>query len=564
MFKKMFAFILSSLVAASACGCVGKTPTVTDAPDTSATSAPTESTSANVTEPPEAALKAFNADISGSAYKTYSRETTAKVKNNAINTVKKELFGDNLSNRGNGYGVYKPESDSFNTKLVEAIKKSGVTTLRYPGGTQGDYMIWHEMIGSDRKMQIDPFSASYPTNTAKNGELFYPYFGWEEFMELCQTLGVEAVVQLNAGNGTPEDAAALIKWCEDNGYPVSSYCVGNEVNMNIENVDGMKVSKTPDEYIAFTNKVYEELGGLADDVTLGVLALPEGHGLNHWGSTWDRKILTELGDKIDFIDCHYGYAVQNGTPHSYTDDDIFRAYMAAPTFIKSLIEKTKEEIKTYAPDRADEISIQITEYGPIGTYNNGSAGAVFLASLIQVMANEPMISSANHLPLLNHYAAANTVGYKQSNGTEYYWDNLTTYIFEWYTEQIGRQVLETELETFTFSSSKVGLLPAITKADMGSTAVYYDPEKGEGTVFVINHSYERNMITNVILPFKEISVTSFTELYSDDPTLANSAASPMLVTPKAYNIKKNSTYSGEMKITSKPISVVKIDFKVIE
>ena len=565
MFKKMFAFIFSSLIAASALGCAGDTPSVTDAPqDTSQSDVPTQSTTTEVTAPPEAALKAFNADISGSAYKTYSRETTARVKNNAVNTVKKELFGDNLSNRGNGYGIYKPESDSFNTKLVEAIKKSGVTTLRYPGGTQGDYMIWHEMIGSDRKLQIDPFSASYPTNAAKNGELFYPAFGWEEFMELCEMLGVEAVVQLNAGNGTAEDAAALIKWCEENDYPVSSYCIGNEVNMNIENVAGMKVSKTPEQYIAFSNKVYEELGSLADDITLGVLALPEGHGLNHWGSAWDRKILTELGDKIDFIDCHYGYAVQNGASHNNTDDEICRAYMAAPTFIKRMIEKTKEEIRTYAPNRADEISIQITEYGPIGTYNNGSAGAVFLASLIQVMANEPMISSANHLPLLNHYAAANTVGYKNDGKTEYYWDNLTTYIFEWYTEQIGRQVLETELETFTFSSSKVGLLPAVMDADMGNTAVYYDPETGEGTVFVINQSYERNMITNVSLPFEEISVTKFTELYSDDPRQANSATAPVLVTPRSYSIKKNSTYSGEMKITSKPISVCKIDFKVIK
>ncbi|MBQ7011837.1 MAG: hypothetical protein IJN63_09040 [Clostridia bacterium] len=563
MKKRVLALILASLIAASACGCTGTPPSVTEPPSTDPTDAPA-STDAPETEPPEETLKAFNADISGSAYKTYSRETTATVRENAVNTVKKELFGDNLSNRGNGYGVYIPETDSFNTKLVEAIKRSGVTTLRYPGGTQGDYLIWHEMIGSDRKMQIDPFSASYPTNAQKNGELFYPAFGWEEFMELCSLLGVEAVVQLNAGNGTAEDAAALIKWCEDNGYPVSSYCIGNEVNMNLENVEGMKVSKTPEQYIEFANKVYEGIGSLADDITLGVLALPEGHGLNHWGAAWDRKIITALGDKIDFIDCHYGYAVQDSSSSSYTDEEIFRAYMAAPTFIKSLIEKTKEEIKTYAPEHADEISIQITEYGPIGSFNNGTVGAVFLASVIQVMANEPMISSANHLPLLNHYAAANTVGYKNTNGTEYFWDNLTTYIFEWYTEQIGRQVLKTELETFTFSSTKVGLTPGVMDAEMGNTAVYYDPEAGEGSVFVINHSYERNMVTNVLLPFDSITVTGFWELYSDDPTAANSAQSPMLVTPRSYSIKKGRTYSGEMKITSKPISVVKIDFKVVK
>ncbi|MBO5649182.1 MAG: hypothetical protein J6S76_04650, partial [Clostridia bacterium] len=209
----------------------------------------------------------FVLDVSDSSYETNEQQTTVTVSKDAVNTVKKELFGDNLSWRGNGYGVYDPETDSFNETLLEAIKNCGVTTLRYPGGIEGDYFIWHETIGEDRELQMDPFSSQYPTYYAGgDGKKYYPYFGLEEFMEMCTQIGIEAVVQLNAGTGTPKDAADLVRWCEEHNYPVSSYAIGNEVHFAEERVMFTRSTKTPEEYIDFANEVYAELGELADTV----------------------------------------------------------------------------------------------------------------------------------------------------------------------------------------------------------------------------------------------------------------------------------------------------------
>lgn len=511
-------------------------------------------------------LKVFSIDLSGSAYPTMSKHAVGTVGRETVNTVKKEIFGDNLAWRGSGYGVWDPVTKQLNGKLVDAIRACGVTTLRYPGGTEGDYFHWQETVGNDRKKQVDPFSNSYPTNATKKGVAYDPDFGLDEFLLLCEAAGVEPVIQLNAGDGTPEEAAALIRYCIDKGCSVSSFAIGNEVNMKGESIAGLTVSKTPEQYIAFAKKVYEELGDLADSVELGVIGLVEDHALNAYPE-WDRKILSTLGDKIDFIDCHMAYAPYF-TSNTDSEQDILRCYMAAPDYIRGLIRETKNEILTYSKDNSDHISIQITEYGPMGTYYNGTVGSVFLATLLQEMLAEPMISSANHLPMLNHPVAANLVGYAPASytgdGAEHFWDNTSTFVFRWYAEQIGRDVLKTELTSSTFSSKKIGLIPFIPNASSASMAAYFDQEQNKGTLFLINRSTTQNQAFDVTLPFGGIRITAVTELYSDDPTAANSWKDPYAVTPRSYRVDAKAVRDSAVSAVLKPISVLKIDFEAAE
>ncbi len=552
--KKLLFILTAICTAACFFACSGK-PAVTDTPSPETTDMITEAPTEEVTAAPTPPAEDFVLDIGGS-YENHTEKAVYTFYNEAVNTVKKEIFGDNLAWRGNGYGVYDPQTKSFNQKLVEAIKNSGVTNIRYPGGIEGDYFIWHETVGRSRKAQIDPFSDSYPTNAPRSGVKYYPFFGFDEFFELCRLAEVEPVVQLNAGTGTAKDAAGLVKYCIDKGIGVSSFAIGNEVHFKAEPVDGVRSTKTPEEYIAFANEVYAELGSLANEVELGVIGIPAAHALCR-DNTWDRKILTALGDKIDFIDFHMGYAPLY-TLDGDKDEDIFKAYMAAPTYIKTLIRAVKGEIKTYAKENAENISIQITEYGPMGTHYWGTIGSTFLASIIQIMLEEPMISSANHLPLLNHPYAPNLVGYMKSGSTENYWDNLSTYIFRWYSAQIGRDVLKKDADIPTFKSKKIGIVPAQSRAESANCAVYTGKD-GSGSLFIINQNTDMNMEFNVTLPYERIRITAVTELYNEDFTVANTVKAQNLISPKQYTVN-DTEYSGTLSVTAKPVSVLKIDF----
>ena len=559
--NKLFFLISAVLMCAVLLACGAQTE-ITDPVTTPATEpkdTPTEAPTEAITEPPTPPADDFVLDISGKQYVKNAEKAVYTFKNEAVNTVKKEIFGDNLAWRGNGYGVYDPQTKSFNEKLVEAIKNSGVTNIRYPGGIEGDFFIWHQTVGNSRKAQVDPFSDSYPTNAATSGVKYYPFFGFDEFFELCRLAEVEPVVQLNAGTGTAKEAADLVKYCLEKGIDVSSFAIGNEVHFKAEPVDGITSTKTAEQYIDFANEVYAELGALADEVELGVIGIPAAHALCR-DSSWDKKILTALGDKIDFVDYHIGYAPLY-TLDGDKDEDIFKAYMAAPTYIKTLLRAIKGEIKTYAKDNAENISIQITEYGPMGTHYWGTIGSTFLASMIQIMLEEPMVSSANHLPLLNHPYAPNLVGYMKSGNTENYWDNLSTYIFRWYSAQIGRDVLKAESDVPTFKSKKIGVVPAQSRAESASCAVYAD-ETG-GSLFIINQCTTENLEFNVTLPYERIRITAITELYNDDFTVANTVKAQNLISPKQYSFD-DKDYSGTLTVTAKPVSVVRIDFEIIK
>lgn len=450
-------------------------------------------------------------DLGSKWYQTADNAASLTVSSRAVNTVRSEIFGDNLSWRGNGYGMWNPVTNAPDAKLLEMLKASGVTQLRYPGGIEGDYFHWNESVGDmdSRTAQIDPFSADWPTSAGADGEKYVAAFGPDEFQKLVEAAGIRATIQLNAGNGTPQEAADWVRHCLDNGLDVASFAVGNEVHFAEERVDGVTVTKTPEEYIAFYNDVYDALGDLADGVNLGCISIPDSHSLAR-GDHWDSQILSALGEKIDFVD------------------------------------------------------LQITEYGPISPGQeeaNSVAGAIFLASFFNTVLQEPKVTAANHLPLINHFEAPNLLGaWPQLNA---YWDNAQTYVFRMYSAQAGRQVLAAELTGGgTFSSSKVGLIPAVTDVPLAESAVYYDPDTQEGSVFLVNKSLDENMEFSIQLPFENAGLTGAQELWNINPMAENNFYNQSAVTLNDCDslAQETSLSGGEFSAVTKPVSLVKIDF----
>ena len=503
-------------------------------------------------------------DLSSKWYQTAENTASLTVSSQAVNTVRPEIFGDNLSWRGNGYDMWNSVTNAPDTKLLEMLKASGVTQLRYPGGIEGDYFHWNESVGDvgGRTAQIDPFSADWPTSAGADGEKYVAIFGPDEFQELVEAAGIRATIQLNAGNGTPQEAADWVRHCLDNGLDVASFAVGNEVHFAEERVAGVTVTKTPEEYIAFYNDVYDALGDLADGVNLGCISIPDSQSLAR-GDDWDSKILSALGEKIDFVDIHVGYAPY-GFSESTTSDSLVECFMASSQWIASLIQEEKASMQANLGANYDNVDLQITEYGPISPGQeeaNSVAGAIFLASFFNTVLQEPKITAANHLPLINHFEAPNLLGaWPQRNA---YWDNAQTYVFRMYSAQAGRQVLDAELTGCgTFSSSKVGLIPEVTGVPLAESTVYFDPDSQEGSIFLINKSLDENMEFSIQLPFENARLTGAQELWNINPMAENNFYNQSAVTLNdcGSQAQGTSVSGGEFRAVTKPVSLVRIDF----
>ena len=505
-------------------------------------------------------------DLTYTRYDVSDQVAVVTVTDTVINTVKEGIFGANTSYRGGGYGLYNEETLTFNETLVQQLRDSGVTVLRLPGGIEGDYFHWYEAVGEieSRIPQIDCFSKDYPTYTLENGAPYLVVFGPDEWIALCNMTDTALAIQLNAGNGTPQEAVDFIRYCLDSGVAIDDITVGNEVCMAEERVDGVTVTKTPEEYVDFYLEVYELMGEemraeLAErGIPFGCIGIPMSHPLCKYRD-WDNVVLEALNGKTDFIDIHVAYSPYFVSGNN--NEQIIKCLLASAQRVRRHLDVEISSLEKYAPD----VKIAISEHGPIGAipYTSGMPGGMYLAGFFQVVLAEPRVISADYLPLTNHPAANNLLGYYNETGENISWDNVVSMVFRMYAAQIGRDVLDTQVTgAKTFTAPAVGLMTASRGVPEGEAAVYYDAETGEGTLFILNNAYKENTTFDVTLPFANVEITAVTELFTPNNTMYNSNARPTMVKPTEYSEYCGPVEGGRLTITAKPVSLVKIDFVV--
>lgn len=507
-------------------------------------------------------MKNIQIDCSGN-YDTSDQTVTAQVTNRSVNTVKEEIFGANTSWISNGYNLWDETRQATDSSLLSKLQKSGVTTLRYPGGIEGDYFHWNETVGQNRVAQVNPFSSHYPTYAETDGERQNPTFGVDEFFRVCAEAGTNASVQLNAGTGTTQEAVDYIHYLQNKGYMnrVNTIGIGNEVCMEEERVQGIKVTKTPQEYISFCNGFFQKLGtSLSNSNTpIGVVGITPSHPLCKYAA-WDSSVISALKDKIDFIDVHIGYSYYFESLNNA--DDSVRCFLASANWIANLIEEEKQIINNYAGSYADDISIQISELGPVGgNYPNSVAGSLFLADLFNVILRESKVSATDYLPLLNHYDAAQLLGAKTDTEEKCYWDNAVSHVFRMYASLVGNDVLRTDVSGGKrFNSVACGLVPAIKDVPTGTVQTYLDPETGKGSVFILNKSLNENQNYEINLPFSA-TVEKVTELWDEDPTAANAFYRQRKVSLKQSTDAKGKN-GNSLTVCTKPVSLVRVEFRL--
>ena len=101
-------------------------------------------------------------------------------------------------------------------QVVEAARASGITILRFPGGTVGSPYHWTDGIGpvEGRPLSISGFT----------GEPIANDYGFDEHMILCEAIGATTTVVVNFGSGTAQEAAAWVAYA--NGDPTDTRPIG--------------------------------------------------------------------------------------------------------------------------------------------------------------------------------------------------------------------------------------------------------------------------------------------------------------------------------------------------
>jgi alpha-N-arabinofuranosidase len=242
-----------------------------------------------------------------------------------IAQLDRNLFGSFLEHLGRAIyeGVYDPQSkladsNGFRKDVLEEIRKLGVPIIRYPGGNFVSGYNWLDGIGpkENRPPVLDKAWNSVNSNR----------FGTDEFLAWCRAANTEPLLAVNLGTGTPEEAAALVEYCNvakgtrwsdlrrKNGvaepYKVQHWCLGNEMDGPWQ-IGHMSAS----EYGAKAADAGRQMRYIDGSLKL-VACGSSGPGMPTY-LEWDRQVLEECYDYVDAISLHRYLGNSNETGGDY-------------------------------------------------------------------------------------------------------------------------------------------------------------------------------------------------------------------------------------------------------
>jgi hypothetical protein len=204
------------------------------------------------------------------------------------------------------------------------LERAGIGMLRYPGGSYADYYDWETNTANGQPDSVD----------------------WQQFSAIAEQIGATPFVTVNYGSGTPALAAAWVGAASgDPRLADTLWEVGNE-NYGPWETDDHPDPHTPQSYATYAAAFFEAMHQSDPQAKLGFpyalspdQAAGTGTGVPN-ANAWNRTILQQDGDQINFADVHW-YPFY-GTP-TLTSEQILNSVRKIPSVMRSVRETLASE-----------------------------------------------------------------------------------------------------------------------------------------------------------------------------------------------------------------------------
>ena len=304
------------------------------------------------------------------------------------------------------YGsIYDPESpfadeNGFRKDFIDLIKELNVRNLRWPGGNFVSGYNWEDGIGPKEQR---PAKRELAWNQIETNQM-----GTDEYSLLCNLIGAENFLCINAGTGSLDDARNWVEYC--NGEQGTYYADlriknGNEKPFNVKyvglgnEVDGpwQMGQKSVEDYCKFALEAGKLIELLDKEIKLVASGASYYQPGNEWVD-WNDYVLDRMAGKIDYISVHR-YATE-ALPGGRSNQ-IFSDQMCLGLDIDQKIKTTQAIINKAMVKSGTErpIYISFDEYSPgFGGLTSSLLLAQHLNSFLRhadvvKMANITMITS---------------------------------------------------------------------------------------------------------------------------------------------------------------------------
>jgi len=465
--------------------------------------------------------------------------TTARIsidRTNVVARLNRRIFGSFVEHLGRCVydGIYEPghptaNADGFRLDVVELVKELGTTTIRYPGGNFVSGYRWEDGVGprESRPVRRDLAWHSLESNQV----------GLEEFGRWCELTGSELMMAVNLGTRGIEGALDLLEYANgeagtaladqriSNGrtepYDIRMWCLGNEMDGpwqigHMSSADYGKIAARTASAMKTADKNLEL-----------VVCGSSGSSMPTFGE-WERVVLEESYENVDYISCHAYYQERGGDLGSYLASSLEMKYfidtvVATADHVKHKLRSQKtiqlsfDEWNIWYLDEhqaSDEVNDEwrIAPRQLEDVYS--VADAVVLGNLmITLLQNHDRVTSASLAQLVNVIAPIMT----EPGGAS--WRQSTFFPFS-VTARLARgEVLRPRIDVGSYDTAVYGAAPLV------DSVVTTDAETGASAVFLVNRSQTESI--EVSIDVSELGATSITEavtLHDADPYAKNTFA----------------------------------------
>ena len=431
---------------------------------------------------------------------------TAAVAVDAGRTVRRipeTIFGSNADAFSDGSWLYDSAGRRMNEGVLAALEPLGFRLFRYPGMYNADYFRWRETVGAERLPQVCGAQPAKPKIAVG--------FGPAELLELCGALGAAPMITLNAGSGTPEEAAGWVSWVRERyGGPLHVE-IGHELYYDDFHHLGVDFPWTGERY-ARAFAVFARAVRAADPgARIGAQCCLENGAFRRYRDPgWNEAVLSIPRELFDYLSLHNAsLPILNITPDYRTpnEPDSYGALIAAPAFVEEGLAALAAQAGT-AVD-GDGVPIALSEYGcfftPVPAVVHGArkvhdrssdstewgrnqtlAAALYEAGVLHACMRRPEVFLAARMGLFSDILSA-----VLNRGAGWELVRLPQYhVHSMLNRFAGKILLHAECSGAATSHPAVGFVPARAETPCCDAVCVRDETGGRLALSVINRSVD--------------------------------------------------------------------------
>ena len=393
----------------------------------------------------------------------------------------------------------KDNIEGFDADIIRFSQESKLSLLRFPGGNFVSGYHWKDGIG--------PIDRRRTTKNRTWNRIEYNHVGTDEYIAFCRIVGAEPLICVNAGDGTPQEAADWVEYCNGgldtkygalrakNGHPEPYNVVYWEIGNELWGKWQIGYT-TPEEYAKRYEKFYKAMKAV--DPTIKTIA-------NGQYPEWNAPVIKRNPDILRSLSLHT--VIAHHTPPDSDPEEVYKAIMAYTSYYPTKLQILYDQMAEYVKDpkiAVTELQIFINERNIPN--NHSLSEALFYSGIINAsIRSEGFVEMITHSALVNH--AGGLIKYK-----EFVFPNPVYYARKLYSTQTGTIPVEIKLKSPVYTSS--GRYSPVIEVPYLDALGLLNDDGSELNIILTNRHPEKAIKTQITLhdyfPDKKVNIQILT------------------------------------------------------